>query len=76
MRGRARKINVLLPLSSCCICYDDIGNEEWVTVLVCKHTHHCECIKDWLLKQKICPICKKEVPVIPFSIRRRSREKM
>lgn len=64
-------------LCRCCICYDDIGNEEWVTVLVCKHTHHCECIRDWLLKQKICPICKKEVSVeSPLKQKNVSREEV
>lgn len=36
-----------------------------MTVLKCNHTHHCDCIRDWLVKQKTCPICKKEVIVEP-----------
>lgn len=59
----------------CCICYDEINQGEYVTILKCKHIHHCECIKDWLVKQKNCPICKKEVLVDDFHIGRNPQVK-
>ena len=27
----------------------------------CKHAYHSKCINTWLLKEKRCPICRREV---------------
>ena len=42
----------------CCICFDELNDGEEIPNLACKHVHHFECLRDWLLKQKACPICK------------------
>ena len=45
----------------CVICLEEFKNKEKVTALPCIHLFHTPCIKDWLKKQKICPICKFEL---------------
>lgn len=30
-------------------------------VLPCDHSYHSKCIKDWLLKNATCPVCKADV---------------
>jgi NADH pyrophosphatase NudC (nudix superfamily) len=36
---------------------------QWVISLACGHMHHVDCIKDWLKKQRFCPLCKQEAKV-------------
>lgn len=46
----------------CNICMDEytLGND--VIHLDCKHIFHKECIKNWLLKEKVtCPVCRKDI---------------
>jgi hypothetical protein len=45
----------------CSICYDDIKCGEEFNTLPCKHHFHSHCIKEWLIKEKICPLCKQEI---------------
>jgi hypothetical protein len=47
----------------CAICLDDFTSEGQVTPLPCsnKHVFHTHCLKQWLLQQDICPLCKKQV---------------
>ena len=45
----------------CSICYDDIKEGEEMLTLPCKHVFHNSCIKEWLAKEKACPMCKQEI---------------
>jgi hypothetical protein len=45
----------------CIICLEEFKNKEKVTALPCIHFFHTPCIKDWVKKQKSCPICKFEL---------------
>ena len=54
--------------TDCPICLDDFDSEakngnDMVTPLPCSkhHVFHTTCIKQWLWKQDICPLCKKQV---------------
>lgn len=47
----------------CSICYYNIKEEEQINLLPCKHIFHCDCIKEWLLKEKNCPMCKQELQI-------------
>lgn len=46
--------------SSCVICTDDFKDKDIVIMLKCNrmHTMHQDCIKQWLQKNAICPICR------------------
>ena len=47
--------------SQCIICMEEFEKGEKVNLLPCQHIFHINCIKQWLLKQKTCPFCKKEI---------------
>ncbi|MFS7911833.1 putative transcription factor C2H2 family [Helianthus anomalus] len=42
----------------CVICQVEFENKETLGVLRCKHQYHPECIKGWLIRQNVCPLCK------------------
>ena len=50
-------------ISQCIICMEEFEKREKVNLLPCQHIFHINCIKQWLLKQKTCPFCKKEIIV-------------
>ena len=45
----------------CAICQYEYKETEKVSKLPCLHIFHNDCIKGWLDKNKVCPICKKEI---------------
>jgi hypothetical protein len=45
----------------CVICLEDFYSGEKITALPCVHFFHKQCIKNWIKKQKNCPICKFEL---------------
>lgn len=49
------------PEQLCSVCYYNAKEGEELTVLPCNHSFHTECIKEWLLKEKMCPMCKQEI---------------
>lgn len=42
----------------CSICYEDVKKGDPMVYLPCTHGFHHDCIKEWLLKEKVCPMCK------------------
>ncbi|PWA61823.1 Zinc finger, RING/FYVE/PHD-type [Artemisia annua] len=42
----------------CAICICELEENEMVPVLACKHKFHENCIKQWLERQNLCPLCK------------------
>ena len=46
---------------SCVICMDEYKEGDRLYVLACSHEYHKDCVKDWLVKQRNCPLCRKEV---------------
>lgn len=45
----------------CNICMDEYKKDETVINLDCKHIFHKDCIKNWLLNEKVsCPVCRKD----------------
>ena len=46
---------------SCVICMDEYKDGDKLYVLGCNHEYHRDCVKDWLVKQRNCPLCRKEV---------------
>jgi len=49
---------------SCSICREDfkLGAKEKATPLPCGHLFHMSCIKPWLSKQNVCPLCRHVLP--------------
>ncbi|XP_055808382.1 uncharacterized protein LOC129876934 [Solanum dulcamara] len=45
----------------CAICQSEYEHEENIGVLQCEHEYHTDCIKQWLLKKKDCPMCRASV---------------
>lgn len=46
----------------CSICLNEFQDEEIVSKLPeCKHIFHKECIREWLLRNHICPFCRNDV---------------
>jgi len=47
---------------SCPICFEDYEEDDKVISLPqCEHTFHPECVRRWLSKTSLCPICRKGV---------------
>lgn len=49
----------------CAICLEDFkpGDGKDIVELNCKHVFHADCMKDWVKKNDICPMCR--VPINP-----------
>ncbi|TNV71736.1 hypothetical protein FGO68_gene10319 [Halteria grandinella] len=41
----------------CAVCFDNMLKNDLVKVLTCSHYYHIECIDQWLLVEKRCPMC-------------------
>ncbi|KAJ9550866.1 hypothetical protein OSB04_014911 [Centaurea solstitialis] len=44
----------------CVVCQVEFEKNERIGVLQCRHRFHPECIKEWLLRKNVCPLCKKQ----------------
>jgi len=55
--------NLSIPTedSSCAICLCEYEEGEEIRFLHCNHHFHSECVTDWLLMNKTCPYCKREI---------------
>ncbi|XP_010540364.1 PREDICTED: probable E3 ubiquitin-protein ligase RHG1A isoform X2 [Tarenaya hassleriana] len=42
----------------CCVCQEEYSEGEDVGTLECGHDFHSQCIKEWLKRKNLCPICK------------------
>jgi hypothetical protein len=51
----------------CAICIEVFDEQSMVTVLDCRHGFHTGCIRFWLHKQTLCPLCKAEVDLQKLS---------
>lgn len=48
-------------LRECTICQEEFIEGDILKRLKCDHFYHKNCIKDWLLYNKKCPLCKNEI---------------
>jgi hypothetical protein len=47
--------------SFCVVCQDDIVINDIVRNIKCSHSFHINCIDNWFIENKKCPICKYEL---------------
>ncbi|GJU79679.1 rhodanese-like domain-containing protein 9, chloroplastic [Tanacetum coccineum] len=65
-RQIARNLNPLVErhrkdkedAEDCAICLCELEENKRLVVLTCKHKFHVSCIRKWLKKQNVCPLCK------------------
>ncbi|KAL3618387.1 putative E3 ubiquitin-protein ligase rhb1a [Castilleja foliolosa] len=59
----------------CTICQDDLCKNPMniATTLDCRHEYHFSCIKQWLQRKNVCPLCNKIVVPIDSEIGRLDR---
>ncbi|KAF8934091.1 hypothetical protein BGZ58_005944 [Dissophora ornata] len=52
--------------ATCAICLGDYTPDETIRFLPCQHHFHLECVDQWLLTDKSCPLCKHDIdkPVV------------
>nr|XP_027075793.1 E3 ubiquitin ligase BIG BROTHER-related-like [Coffea arabica] len=44
----------------CVVCQCEYEDEETIGTLECRHEYHADCIKRWLMKKNVCPLCTRE----------------
>ena len=49
--------------NKCVVCQYEFKNGDNVTKLNCGHVFHTDCVDTWLSKNKVCPMCHKEIVV-------------
>ncbi|GKD77889.1 zinc finger, RING/FYVE/PHD-type containing protein [Tanacetum coccineum] len=42
----------------CPICYDEYQADQMIGTLACRHSYHEGCIKTWLSRKNVCPMCR------------------
>ena len=45
----------------CTVCHENIGLEDKVRVLDCKHVYHVDCIDEWCGINATCPVCRGDI---------------
>ncbi|KAF9165583.1 hypothetical protein BGX21_000155 [Mortierella sp. AD011] len=45
----------------CAICLGEYAPDETIRFLPCRHHFHLECVDQWLLTDKSCPLCKRDI---------------
>lgn len=55
--------SIFTTSNECAICIGPYIEEDEITPLPCdkRHYFHSICIEDWLRKNNVCPLCKKEI---------------
>jgi len=43
---------------TCTICFADIETDERIGALPCEHIFHADCLKTWLKRRNVCPLCQ------------------
>ncbi|KAK9155649.1 hypothetical protein Sjap_003129 [Stephania japonica] len=56
---KTRSLNVSQAAEICSVCIDELKVDEKIGSLSCGHEFHINCIKDWLIVNNACPICRR-----------------
>lgn len=46
---------------SCAVCLSDFANGDTLRSLPCRHRFHKHCIDKWLVRNKVCPLCLRDI---------------
>jgi hypothetical protein len=44
--------------TTCIICFQALADGDRVGALTCDHTFHVDCLKSWLKRRNVCPLCQ------------------
>lgn len=67
MFGAASNCDQEPDSSSCSVCLQDFGAQQFVRALPqCQHIFHVRCIDNWLLRHASCPLCRAGVHIDPL----------
>jgi hypothetical protein len=44
--------------TACIICFQALADGDRVGALTCDHTFHVDCLKSWLKRRNVCPLCQ------------------
>lgn len=47
---------------NCSICFESMS-EKIVSITICNHVYHDNCLDEWLLNNKTCPLCRYELKI-------------
>ena len=47
-----------LDNETCTICFGALAEGDRVGDLSCRHTFHAQCLKSWLSRRNVCPLCQ------------------
>jgi len=50
-----------LSNGECSICLESYRSGQEVSILSCSHEYHSSCIGEWMLKNRSCPMCRKDI---------------
>ena len=45
----------------CAVCRCEYDDDDVVRILPCRHAEHAECLDQWLLRNRSCPLCQRDV---------------
>ena len=45
----------------CAVCRCEYDDDDVVRILPCRHAEHAECLHQWLLRNRSCPLCQRDV---------------
>ena len=49
---------------TCPICLCELGQDEYIYNIACKHLFHIDCLEQWYARRKTCPICKQHIEFV------------
>jgi hypothetical protein len=52
------------PLT-CTICFANLEDGERIGALLCEHVFHASCLKIWLARRNVCPLCQRADVAVP-----------
>jgi E3 ubiquitin-protein ligase BIG BROTHER-like protein len=58
--GCAAEHNAIVG-EQCAICRMEFEDDDVMRILPCRHAEHAECVDQWLLINRCCPLCQKDV---------------
>jgi hypothetical protein len=50
--------------NECSICLDNLDNTKPISILICTHKFHTQCIDEWRSNHNNCPLCNAKIEVI------------